>query len=83
VGKVVTQAWLRQTKLQDSERFSPLLGDLVSRSTRIDWGTGAWWPVAPQWSAGLDVESTSQKSSNVLLNIKNLSIYAGLRWTSK
>ena len=83
VGKVTTQAWLRQTTLQDSERFSPLLGDLVSRSTRIDWGTGAWWTVAPQWSAGLDVESTSQKSSNALLNIKNLSIYAGLRWTSK
>ena len=83
VGKVTTQAWLRQTTLQDSERFSPLLGDLVSRSTRVDWGAGAWWPVAPQWSAGLDVESTSQKSSNALLNIKNLSIYAGLRWTSK
>ncbi len=83
IGKVATQAWLRQTTVQDSERFSPLLGDLVSRSTRIDWGTGAWWPVAPQWSAGLDVESTSQKSSNALLNIKNLSIYAGIRWTSK
>jgi hypothetical protein len=58
------------------------LGDLVSRSTRTDWGVGAWWPLGAQWKLGFDVESTSQKSSNVLLNIKNLSIYGGLRWTS-
>ena len=83
IGKASAQAWFRQTQLQDSERFSPLLGDLVSRSTRIDWGAGAWWPISGQWSAGFDVESTSQKSSNALLNIKNLSIYSGLRWTSK
>jgi hypothetical protein len=83
VGKTATQAWFRQTQVQDSEQFSPLLGDLVSRSTRNDWGVGVWWPMSGQWSAGLDVESTSQKSSNVLLNIKNLSLYAGLRWTSK
>lgn len=83
IGKAATQAWLRQTQLNDRERYSPLLGDMVSRSTRVDWGAGAWWPVSGQWSAGIDVESTSQKSSNVLLNINNLSVYAGLRWTSK
>jgi hypothetical protein len=83
VGKAATQAWFRQTRVQDSEQFSPLLGDLVSRSIRNDWGAGVWWPLSGQWSAGVDVESTSQKSSNVLLNIKNLAIYAGLRWTSK
>lgn len=83
VGTAATQTWVRQTRMNDSERFSPLLGDLVSRSTRLDWGAGVWWPIAGQWSAGLDVESTSQKSSNALLNINNLAIYAGLRWTSK
>jgi hypothetical protein len=81
IGKAATQAWLKQTQLSDAEQFSPLLGDLVSRSTRTDWGVGAWWPLGAQWKLGFDVESTSQKSSNVLLNIKNLSIYGGLRWT--
>lgn len=75
--------WVRQTRIQDSEQFSSLLGDLVSKTTRIDWGLGIWWPLGVHWSAGLDVESTSQKSSNALLNIKNLSIYSGLRWTGK
>lgn len=82
IGKTATQLWIRQTRQQDRERFSPLLGDLVSRSTRTDWGAGAWWPLSTRWSLGFEVESTSQKSSNVLLNIKNLSIYSGLRWTS-
>lgn len=83
MGKSATQLWLKQTRQQDRERFSPLLGDLVSRSTRTDWGGGVWWPLAQHWSAGMEVESTSQKSPNALLNIRNLTIYAGLRWTSK
>ena len=83
IGTATIQTWIRQTRMNDSERFSPILGDLVSRSTRVDLGAGAWWPLSAQWSGGLDVESTSQKSSNPLLNINNLSIYAGLRWTSR
>lgn len=81
IGEATTQAWVKQTQLNDTEQFSPLLGDLVSRSTRTDWGVGAWWSLNAQLKLGFDVESTSQKSSNVLLNIKNLSIYGGLRWT--
>lgn len=80
VGQAATHAWFKQTHTQDSERFSPLTGDLVSRSIRTDWGVGVWWPMGGRWSVGLDVESTSQKSSNALLNIKNLSAYAGVRW---
>lgn len=82
LGNTATQLWLKQTRQQDRERFSPLLGELVSRSIRTDWGAGAWWPLSGQWSWGLEVESTSQKSTNALLNIRNLSIYTGLRWTS-
>jgi hypothetical protein len=81
LGKSATHVWVKQTHIQDSERFSPLMGELVSRSNRLDWGMGVWWPLAKGWGVGLDVESTSQKSSNALLNIRTLSVYAGLRWT--
>lgn len=82
IGRAATQVWLRQTAQQDSERFSPLLGDLVSANDRTDWGVGAWWPWLQQWQLGFEVESTSQKSSNTLFNIRNLSIYTGIRWQS-
>ena len=75
--------WLRQTRINDRDRYSPLTGDLVNRTTRTDWGLGYWQPWRGQWSAGVDLESTSQKSSNTLMNIKKTAIYAGLRWTSR
>jgi len=83
IGKTATQMWFKQTHQKDHEPFSPLLGEMVSRSTRNDWGAGAWWTLAPQWRLGFEVETTSQKSTNTLLNIKNLSIYTGLRWASR
>jgi tetratricopeptide (TPR) repeat protein len=83
VGQATAQAWLRHTYTQDSQPYSPLLGQHLGRTHRIDLGTGLWWPLGGAWSAGFDVESTSQKSSNTLLNIKNLSAYAGVRWSKK
>jgi len=81
LGSASTQAWVKQTHTRDHQAFSPLLGSLVSRTTRLDWGLGSWWALGERWQVGLDLESTSQKSSNSLLNIKNMSLYAGLRWT--
>ena len=83
VGQATAQVWLRYVHTQDSQPYSPLLGPQLARTHRTDWGAGFWWPLAGRWSAGFDVESTSQKSSNTLLNIKNLTAYAGLRWTGK
>ena len=73
-------AWGRYSHSQDERVFSTLLGDTPARTHRQDFGLGLWWPIQPGWSAGLDVESTSQKSTNTLLNIRNLSFYGGLRW---
>lgn len=73
-------AWGRYSHSQDEKVFSTLLGDTPAHTHRQDLGLGVWWPIRSGWSAGLDVESTSQKSSNTLLNIRNLSFYGGLRW---
>ncbi len=83
LGPGSAYGWLRQTRMNDRETYSPLTGNLISRTTRLDWGLGYWQPLRGQWSAGLDLESTSQKSSNTLLNIKKTAIHAGLRWTSR
>lgn len=77
------KTWVRQSHSQDQALFSPLLGEANTQTRRRDLGASYWWPLAPQWHMGLDLESTSQKSTNGLLNIKNHSLHLGLRWTSK
>ena len=77
---VTLTAWGRYSHSRDDKVFSPLLGDAPARTHRQDFGLGMWWPLQPGWSAGLDVESTLQKSTNTLLNIRNLSVYGGVRW---
>ena len=75
-------AWLRYAHSQDKQAYSDLLGDLKSNTHRTDLGLGYWVPVAKQWSAGLNLEATSQKSNNTLFNLKNSSVYLGLRWAN-
>lgn len=77
------KTWVRQNHSQDQALFSPLLGEVNTQTRRRDLGASYWWPLAPQWHMGLDLESTSQKSTNGLLNIKNHSLHLGLRWTSE
>jgi tetratricopeptide (TPR) repeat protein len=72
--------WYRYSQSRDEQVFSGLLSTDPTQTRRHDAGLGYWMPVRADWSAGLDVESTSQKSTNTLLNIKNLAIYGGLRW---
>ena len=75
--------WLRQHHTQDQALFSPLLGNSNIRTRRQDLGLAYWWGLAPGWSMGVDLENTSQKSTNTLLNIKNLTAYVNIRWASK
>ena len=74
-------AWLRYTKTADTQIYSELLGELKTSTHKADWGLGYWVPVAKRWSAGINLEATSQKSNNTLFNLKNSSIYAGIRWS--
>jgi len=73
-------AWYRYSQSHDEQVFSGLLGTDPTHTRRHDGGMGYWLPIQGAWSVGLDVESTSQKSTNTLLNIRNLSVYGGLRW---
>jgi hypothetical protein len=73
-------AWLRYASSKDKLAYSELLGDLKSNTQRSDVGLGYWVPVSKQWSAGLNIETTSQRSNNTLFNLKNLAVYAGIRW---
>ncbi len=75
-------AWMRYAHSQDKLAYSDLLGDLKSNTHRTDLGLGYWVPLAKQWSAGLNLEATSQRSNNTLFNLKNSSVYVGLRWTN-
>ncbi|MEY4693920.1 MAG: hypothetical protein RLZZ95_369 [Pseudomonadota bacterium] len=75
-------AWLRYVHSKDKLAYSDLLGDLKSNTRRTDLGLGYWVPVTKQWSAGLNLEATSQKSNNTLFNLKNSSAYLGVRWVN-
>lgn len=74
--------WYRHNRSRDAQIFSSLLGSEPTQTQRHDAGVGYWYPLSSGWSLGLDVESTSQKSTNTLLNIRNISVYGGLRWAS-
>jgi len=73
-------AWLRHANSKDKLPYSELLGDLKSNTKRTDFGFGYWVPVSKMWSAGLNIETTSQRSNNTLFNLKNSAFYAGIRW---
>ena len=75
-------AWLRYAHSKDMLAYSDLLGDLKSNTQRTDLGLGYWVPLAKQWRAGLNLEATSQKSNNTLFNLKNSSVYMGVRWAN-
>jgi hypothetical protein len=74
--------WYRYSLSRDTEIFSSLLSQNPTQTHRRDAGVGYWFHLRSGWSLGVDVESTSQKSTNTLLNIKNYSVYGGLRWAS-
>jgi len=74
-------AWVRYAKSADAQIYSELLGDLKTTTHRTDWGLGLWVPLDKSWSAGLNLEATSQKSNNTLFNLKNSSVYTGIRWS--
>ena len=74
-------AWVRFAKSSDAQIYSELLGDLKTTTNRADWGVGFWVPLDKSWSAGLNIEATSQRSNNTLFNLKNSGIYAGIRWS--
>jgi hypothetical protein len=74
-------AWLRYAKSSDAQIYSELLGDLKTTTRRADWGVGFWAPLDKWWSAGLNLEATSQRSNNTLFNLKNSGVYAGIRWS--
>ena len=74
--------WYGYSNTRDTEIFSSLLSQNPTQTSRHDAGVGYWLPLYSGWSWGIDIESTSQKSTNTLLNIRNISVYGGLRWTN-
>ena len=75
-------ASVRYAHSQDQLAYSELLGDLKSSTHRTDVGVGYWVPIVKQWYAGINLEATSQRSNNTLFNLKNSSVYVGLRWAN-
>ena len=73
--------WVRFAKSADAQIYSELLGDLKTTTHRSDWGVGFWVPLDKSWSAGLNLEATSQRSNNTLFKLKNSGVYAGIRWS--
>ena len=80
-GQGTLTTWARYSHSRDAQVYSTLLGADPTQTRRQDIGVGYWWPLQAGWSVGMDVESTLQKSTNALLDIKNFSVYGGLRWT--
>jgi tetratricopeptide (TPR) repeat protein len=76
-------AWLRHANSKDKLAYSELLGDLKSNTKRRDFGLGYWVPISKFWSAGINIETTSQTSNNTLFNLKNSAFYGGLRWVQE
>ena len=91
--RIVNRPWLpqlfgqlsvsvRYAHSQDKLAYSELLGDLKSRTHRTDLGIGFWAPIVKHWYTGINLEATSQRSNNTLFNLKNSTIYLGLRWVN-
>jgi hypothetical protein len=80
-GQAQLSAWLRLAKSIDAQPYSELLGDLKSITKRADVGLGYWVLVNKRLSAGLNLEATSQRSTNTLFNLRNSGIYAGIKWS--
>jgi len=72
----------RYTQNKDQLNYSELLGELKTITRRQDISVSYWLPLTKRWSAGLNVETTSQKSNNSLFNLKNSALYAGIRWSN-
>lgn len=72
--------WARASGSRDTLDFSPLLGVGRVTTRRVDWGVGAWWPLGPGWSIGLEAEAMRQNSNNPLLRAKGVATYLNLRW---
>jgi len=72
--------WARRGTSADDRVLSELLGPAATETRREDIGAGLWWRVGERWQWGIDVEKNTQRSTNPLLNINNLSIYSGVRW---
>jgi len=81
-GSGQLSAWVRHASSQDKLAYSELLGDLKSNTKRTDLGLAYWAPLSKQWRAGLNLEATSQKSNNTLFNLKNSTVYLGIRWAN-
>ena len=82
LGNAQLSAWTRASHSKDRAIYSELLGDIKTNTKRLDWGLGYWASVNKDWSVGLNLEVTSQKSNNSLFNLKNSTVYAGLRWSN-
>ncbi len=80
-GQAQLSAWMRLAKSIDAQPYSELLGNLKSITKRADLGLGYWVPVSQRWRAGLNLEATSQRSTNTLFNLRNSGVYAGVRWS--
>jgi hypothetical protein len=73
--------WMRRASSNDAQIYSELLGELKTSTHRTDWGVGFWVPLNKAWSAGLNLEATSQRSNNTLFQLRNSGVYAGIRWS--
>jgi len=73
-------AWMRYASSVDAQIYSELLGELKTSTHRTDWGVGFWVPLNKAWSAGLNLEATSQRSNNTLFKLRNSGVYVGIRW---
>lgn len=72
--------WIRWARTHDASAYSTLLSNLPSQTHITSLGLGLWWPINDTLHIGADLESTSQNSNNPLDNIRNTTVYAGLRW---
>ena len=73
--------WARKGESRDAMVASALLGPEPTRTEREDLGIGLWWRVQRQWQIGVDLEASTQRSTNALLDIRNVAVYTGARWS--
>jgi tetratricopeptide (TPR) repeat protein len=72
--------WARRADSADAFTTNVLLGAAPTQTTRSDIGLSVGMNLSSAWQLAVDAESSAQRSSNALLNLKNLSVYFHLRW---
>ena len=71
----------RWSHVRDQKLISVLFGPEPTQIQRTELGISYWHPLGNAWSVGVELDYSSQRSNNKLLEVRNRSVFSGVRFT--